>query len=426
MQQEQANIDKLADHFFRHESGKMVAVLVKIFGTENLELAEDVVQDAMLNAMQTWRVKGIPDNPSGWLFRAAKNKAIDIIRKNKFSTQFDFNDGARGLLKSEYTLATTMDDFWKEDTVQDDLLQMMYACCHDGISPENQITLILKTLCGFSTAETAKAFLTSDDVISKRLYRTKEFFRSEKTRPEMPPAGLLQQKTGAVLKAIYLLFNEGYNSTHDDELIRKDLLAQAMYLCNLLCTNKHCQLPEVYALMALMCFHAARVQSRLTAGGEIVLLSEQDRSTWNPNLISDGNAYMDKAAFGNSISAYHIEAAIAYEHCVAPTFEATNWQRILTCYDWLEQINPSPIVSLNRLIVVYKLSGAFVALETAQTSKYIKDWEKYYLYHSLLGEMYSVLEHPNAAKAAYTKARSLTRSETEMKLIDKKMKQAGL
>ncbi len=426
MQQSQTNITQLADHFFRHESGKMVAVLVKIFGTEHLQLAEDVVQDALLNAMQTWRLKGIPDNPSAWLFRTAKNKAIDIIRRNKFSTQFDFSDGERELLKSEYTLTTAMDSYWREDAVQDDLLQMMYASCHDGISPENQITLILKTLCGFSTTETAKAFLTSEDVISKRLYRTKEFFRTEKIKPEIPPAELLKQKTGAVLKAIYLIFNEGYNSTHDDELIRKDLLAQAMYLCKLLCNNKHTQLPEVYALMALMSFHAARIDSRLTAEGEIILLSEQDRSKWNTTLIADGNAYMGKAAFGDSISAYHIEAAIAYEHCIAPTFEATNWHRILTCYDWLEKINPSAIVSLNKLIVIYKLSGAKTAIESARSSVYIKDWQKYYLYHSLMGEMYATVGQPAAAKEAYTKAKSLTRSETEVKLIAKKMQEAGL
>src|SRR5665213_1511643 len=161
------SINKLTDHLFRHEAGKMVSVLTKIFGTENLETAEDVVQQTFIDAINVWKLKGIPDNPSAWLFRVAKNKAIDVIRRNKHSVQYDFNDNERVLLNSEYTMMTTMDNLWKEELVKDDLLRMMFACCHPGISQENQITLILKTLCGFSTAEIAKTFLTSEDTISK-------------------------------------------------------------------------------------------------------------------------------------------------------------------------------------------------------------------------------------------------------------------
>ena len=175
-------VKQLADHLFRHESKKMVSVLTKIFGTENLQSAEDVVQDTLIQAMQVWKLKGIPDNPSAWLFRVAKNKAIDIIRRNKYSVQFDFSDSEKILLTSEYTLAATMDNFWKEELIKDDLLRMMFACSHPAISKENQITLMLKTLCGFSIAEVAKAFLTTQETISKRLYRTKEFFRHHKIK----------------------------------------------------------------------------------------------------------------------------------------------------------------------------------------------------------------------------------------------------
>lgn len=169
------SINTLTDHLFRHESGKMVAVLTKIFGTENLETAEDVIQQTFMDAIQVWKLKGIPENPSAWLFRVAKNKAIDVIRKNKHSQQYDFNDSERALLKSEYTLMSTMDHLWKDEMISDDMLRMMFACCHQDISQENQITLILKTLCGFSTAEIAKAFLTSEDTISKRLFKPKHF-----------------------------------------------------------------------------------------------------------------------------------------------------------------------------------------------------------------------------------------------------------
>ncbi len=193
-------VKQLTDHLFRNEAKKMVSVLTKIFGTENLQTAEDVVQDTLIQAMQVWKLKGIPDNPSAWLFRVAKNKAIDIIRRNKHSVQFDFSDNEKILLTSEYTLAATMDNFWKEEIIKDDLLRMMFACSHPEISKENQITLMLKTLCGFSTTEIAKAFLTTQETISKRLYRTKEFFRQHKIKLIIPSVDEIKNRTRCCFK----------------------------------------------------------------------------------------------------------------------------------------------------------------------------------------------------------------------------------
>lgn len=417
-----ANINQLTDHLFRHEAGKMVAVLTKIFGTENLQTSEDVIQQTFIDAIQIWAVKGIPDNPSGWLFRVAKNKAIDIIRRNKHSVQYDFSDDERVLLTSEYTLAATMDNLWTDNAVQDDMLQMMFACCHDDISQENQITLILKTLCGFSTSEIAKAFLTSEDTISKRIYRTKEFFRKRKIKMVLPPTPELPQKTRSVLNAIYLLFNEGYNSTQSENLIRKDLIEEAQLLCQLLTENQHTQTPESFALMALMCFHSARSDSRLSDTGAIILLEHQDRSTWNQPLISRGNHYLLQAAFGNAISSYHIEAAIAYEHCIAPNYEATNWERILQLYDWLYQSNPTEIIALNRIVIIHKIKGAATALTELQELANLQKLDNYYLYHSLLGLIYSELNKPEQASLHYQKALRLTKSEQEKNLIRKKLK----
>jgi RNA polymerase sigma factor (sigma-70 family) len=418
--EEAQHITKLADHLFRQQSGKMVAVLVKIFGTQNMELAEDVVQDTLIQAMETWKLKGAPDNPSAWLYRVAKNKAIDIIRRNKFSVQYDFSDSERALLQSEYTLTTVMEHMWKEEVVQDDLLRMMFACCHPSISVENQITLILKTLCGFSTAEIAKSFVTSEDTISKRLYRTKEFFRQEKIRPEFPNTEELKSRTNAVLKAIYLIFNEGYNSTHSDSLIRKDLLEQAMYLCDLLCNSQLTQLPEVYAAMALMHFHAARIDSRINDEGEIILLSSQDRSKWNKTLINKGKSYMELASYGNQVSSYHIEGAIAFEHCNAARFEDTNWKNILTYYNWLYQLNPSPIVLLNRLMVVHKIHGPEKAKKEIDSLPPIPELEKHYLFHSLMGEIYTATDKLKA-KDSYEIAITLTQSAAEKNLLQKKI-----
>lgn len=414
-------VQQLTDHLFRNESKKMVSVLTKIFGIENLETAEDVVQDTLLQAMHVWKLKGIPDNPSAWLFRVAKNKAIDVIRRNKHSVQFDFSDKEKILLTSEYTLNAAMENFWKEEFIKDDLLRMMFACCHPEISKENQITLMLKTLCGFSTAEIAKAFLTSEDTVSKRLYRTKEFFRQHKIKLVIPSADEIKNRTDSVLNTIYLLFNEGYNSTNSEELIRKDVIAEATMLCKLLAENSRTQQPGVFALMALMCFHSSRSESRLTTEGEIILLPMQDRKKWDEGLIEEGNEYMNKAAFGDVVSAYHIEAAIAYEHCSAKTFKETNWKRILEYYEWLCKISPSPVNELNKTVAVMELYGGAIALAELESIKEKKKLESYYLYYSLLGEIYSRIGNLSAAKEHFATAMKLTQSETERKMLGNKI-----
>ena len=415
------NIYQLTDHLFRREAGKMIAVLAKIFGASNLETAEDVVQQTFMDAIDVWKFKGIPDNPSAWLFRVAKNKAIDFIRKNKYSVQYDFSDNERILLTSEYTMANTMENLFKVETIKDDMLRMMFACCNPGISTESQIALTLKTLCGFSTAEIAKAFLTSEDTISKRLYRAKEFFRQEKVRLEIPSSEDLKHRTNAVLNSIYLLFNEGYNSTHSQQLIRNDLMAEAMLLCGLLAENKQTQLPEVFALMALICFHSARNESRLTAAGEVILLPQQDRRKWDRNLITEGNRYMNIAAFGAEISSYHIEAAIAFEHCTAESFEKTNWPQILKLYEWLCNISPSPIAELNKVVAIMEAHGAEKALHATEQ---ISDKEKiksFYLYPALLGEIHARLNHPAEARQYFETAINLTQSENEKKVLQNKI-----
>ncbi len=399
----------------------MVSVLTKIFGIQNLETAEDVVQQTFIDAMAVWKLKGIPANPSGWLFRVAKNKAIDIVRRNKHSIQYDFSDNERILLTSEYTLATTMENFWHTELIKDDQLRMMFTCCHPGISPENQVTLILKTLCGFSTSEIAKAFLTSEDTVSKRLYRTKEFFRENKTQFMIPTVEDIKMRTDTVLNAIYLLFNEGYNSTEKKELIRKDLIEEAMLLCKLLTENENTQLPGVFALMALMCFHAARSDGRLTAEGEIILLPYQDRLKWDHALINIGNEYMNKASFGNDISTYHFEAAIAYEHCTAKSYDETNWQLILDWYECLCNISTSPITALNKIVAVMQVYGPQNALDQIEQIAEKKKLESFYLYHALLGEIYNRLNETAKAKQYFETAMRLTKSQPEKKVLEEKI-----
>jgi len=416
-----SNIKKLSEDLFRHESGKLTAVLTKMFGTENLDLAEDVVQETFIAAMKVWPLKGVPENPAAWLFSAAKNKAIDILRRNRFTSRFDFTDPDRKLLQSEYTLMTTADKIMNQ-SVSDDLLRMMYACCHPEIAPQNQIILILKTLCGMSTGEIARAFLLTEGNVTKKLYRTKEFYRENRIRPEFPPDNEIFERTEAVLRAIYLIYNEGYNATHGEEWIRKDLVDQSMYLCRLLAENERTRLPEVYAALALMCFHASRMSSRISKHGDIILLAEQDRSKWNTSLIEEGNYYMNKAAFGDRITSYHAEAAIAYEHCIAKRFEDTNWKNILSYYDVLASIQPGSVVALHRMVAIYQVYGATYTLNEVEKSPYKEEWESNYIYYSLLGDIYAAVV-PTEAENNYRVAIELTRSDAEKKLLRKKIEE---
>lgn len=417
----QNHIDQAVNHLFRQESGKMVSVLIKMFGIENMEMAEDVVQDALISALENWKYKGLPNNPKAWLYRVAKNKAIDVLRRKRHSTTIDFSDPERKLLSSEYTLTNTVEDFWREEHMKDDFLAMMYACCHPGISQENQITFILKSLCGFSTKEVAKSFLTSEDTISKRLYRTKEYFRKNNIKPRIPNSKEIEGCTAAVVSALYLLFNEGYNSTHSDNLIRKDLIFQAMVLCKSLLADNRSQIPEANALMALMCFHASRVDSRITQEGGVILLPDQDRSRWNLELIDKGNEYLNKAAFGDRISNYHLEAAIAYHHCIAKSYETTNWKAIISYYDLLLKIQEDPIVGLNRVLAILELKGPKFALSEMNIIGNTKLLQNYYLYHAGLGEIYYRLEKYSKAVTSFQNAMKLTQSKTEQKFLKNKI-----
>jgi RNA polymerase sigma-70 factor (ECF subfamily) len=355
----------------------------------------------------------------------ARNKAIDVIRRQRHAVAVDFSDD-RILLNSEYTLATTLDTLWTESSVEDDMLGMMFACCHPGLGEESTMALILKTLCGFSTAEIAQAFLTSEDTISKRLYRAKEFFRKEKIRPAIPPDAEVKDRLGAVLHSVYLLFNEGYLSTRHDHPIRKDLLDEALGLGKLLVDNPHTADPRACALMALMCFHAARSGGRLTPEGDLVLLPDQDRGLWDARMIAAGCAWLDRSATGEIMTAYHLEAAIAYEHCRAPSFAATDWKRILDYYRWLCRIVPGPMAELNRIAVVLQAEGAAEALRDLENLSRQADLRSLPLYHALLGEIHLGLGNAEKARAGYETAAEMTPGEAGRKALREKAHRAGL
>ena len=415
----QSQIEATVDHLFRRESGKLVAVLTGIFGPHNLQMAEDVVQDTLIKAMDSWKYRGIPDNPSAWLFRVAKNQALDIIRKQKTRQQYEKSIST--LLNSEYTLGHLVNELMNKQDISDDQLRMMFTCCHPSLPVESQVALILKTLCGFSVGEIAKAFITNTDTIEKRLYRAKQQFREQKIEFLIPDLLQTGSRLDNVLTAIYLLFNEGYNSTLNEDLIRKDLLNEAIRLAQLLVKHPNTRDPKVYALLSLMYFTNARTDARQDKDGNILLLKDQDRRLWNRDFIKIAIDYLEDSSTADDISIYHLQAGIAREHMLSTSYDRTNWNNILHLYDLHYAINPSPVVALNRAIVVAELYGPKAGIEAIEIIPEKYALEKYYLLPATLGEFYKKLDDPLKAKTYYQEAIELTQSVAEKNLLQKKI-----
>ena len=410
------HIHQTIDHLFRHESGKMTAVLSRLLGLQNLETAQDIVQDTLLQAMSTWSYNNVPDNPAAWLYRVAKNKAIDFLRREKkfreLSPQYAY------LLQSEYSLSPTVNNLFLENEIEDSQLRMMFACCHPLIPAESQIALTLKTLCGLSATEIAHAFLTTDETIAKRIYRAREKIKAEQIELTAPNGQELQERLDAVLKSLYLLFNEGYNSSHPDQLIREDLCEEAIRLCHLLTQHSLTCLPRTYALLSLFCFQASRLHARLDDKGHIIILKYQDRNKWNRSLIRRGFDYLEMAAEPFEISTYHLEAAIASQHAAASSFEQTDWKSIYHLYELLYQLQPNPIVAMNKGIAsAYAISKQHALNELQQ----INGLDHHHLYFASLGELYLDMKEPLKAKEQFEKAIRLTDSVSEKKFLAEKI-----
>ncbi len=415
--QPSGDIHQTAAHLFRQESGKMLAVLVKLFGLSQVEIAEDIVQETLLAAFETWKLKGLPDNPRAWLYRAAKNKTIDFLRRER---NFQSNIAPNIALDIAKNTAPErwLDAFFLETEIEDAQLRMMFACCHPAIAADAQLVLMLQTLCGLRTQEIAAAFLLPDATIAKRLYRAKEKIRAEKLSLDVPTGAQLLLRLDAVLQAIYLLFNEGYKSASEAIVIRRDLCEEALRLGDLLVRHPLGNLPKTHALQALMCFHAARFDARLDAQGDIILLEKQDRSRWNKALIAIGYEHLRCAAEGVELCEYHLEAAIASYHASAPTFEQTNWKAIFYCYDFLLKINPSPFVALNRAIAVGYSDGPVAGVNALLN---IEGLEKNYLYHAALGDFYVKRQAFMEARSAYNMALELAQLPAERKVVEGKV-----
>jgi RNA polymerase sigma factor (sigma-70 family) len=410
------NISQLVDHLFRHESGKIVSILSRLLGLQNLETAQDIVQDTLLQAMSTWAYKGVPDNPSAWLCRVAKNKAIDFLRREKtfrnISPQYSY------LLRSEWTFNPAVNNLFLEDEIEDSQLRMIFACCHPSIPEDSQIAFTLKTLCGLSVNEIARAFLINDEAISKKIYRAKEKVRTEQIELDVPTGDALHSRLDAVLKSLYLLFNEGYHSSHPDQLIREDLCQEAMRLCHLLTEHSLTSYPRSKALLALMCFQSSRLPARLDDKGNIILLKYQDRGKWHYPLIRKGFDYLEGAAEPFEVSTYHLEAAIASIHAASVSFEATDWKSIYHLYEMLYQLQPNPIVAMNKAIASAYAISRERALDELQT---IQGLDRHHLYFASIGEIHFDMNEKIRAKEYFEKALQLTTSTIEQQLLLEKI-----
>jgi RNA polymerase sigma-70 factor, ECF subfamily len=412
---------QLVDHLFRSRAGQLVAWLTRIFGPAHLELAEEVVQDALLKALQQWPYAGVPQNPGGWLLRVARNGALDVLRRHAA-----FAARAHEIA-FELERTSGRELAGDEAAIEDDELRMVFMCCHPSLAPDARVALSLKTVGGFSVAEIARAFLTSEPTIAQRLVRAKRVLREQRIGLDLPEGSDLGARTDSVLEVIYLLFNEGYNAHAGDDLIRQDLCGEALRLGRLVAQSRHVARgdppagPAAHALVELMAFQAARLPARVDGNGEMVLLEDQDRSLWDSSLVALGFAHFERSAEGPQLTAYHAQAAIAAVHAGVERADRTEWDRILSLYDDLMALNPSPVIRLNRAVALSRVAGPAAALAALQPLEHEPALANYYLLPSVMGRMHAELGEQARAFECYRQALDRPCSEPERRFLQRRL-----
>lgn len=400
---------ELIPHLFRKEFRKIVAVLCKNFGLQNIEAAEDIVSETFLAAMEVWPYKGTPPNPAAWLYTVAKNKAKNFLLRNQL-----FQEKLAELKPGQSTASLPADLDLSEQNISDSQLQMMFAICHPTLPEESQIGLALRILCGFGIDEIATAFMTNRETINKRLSRAKEKLREKNVQLGFPDDKELNRRLDSVLATLYLLFNEGYYSESNDAILREDLCVEAMRLGHLLIDNPRTDLPHVNALFALMCFHASRFPARKTKRGEIILYEDQDESLWNTELIARGSYYLNKASTGRELTTYHLEATIAFWH-TRKDDSLEKWENILQLYNRLLQLRYSPVAALNRTFALSKARGKAPAIVEAEKLNLTSNP----YYYTLLAELYTGVDNVKAS-GQYARAIELAGTRPEKAILIKK------
>jgi len=402
----------------------MVAVLTRLFGVHNLALAEDVVQDAFCRALEVWAFRGIPENPAAWLMAAAKNRALDVLRRER--TVRTYEPELTRFLESEWTLAPVVQEMFTENSIKDDQLRMMFSCCHPRLPEEAQVMLILHILCGFGVDEVASAFVTTYTAVEKRIPRAKKVLAGSKRLFDTETPSDFTSRLPAVQRALYLLFNEGYHGASAEFAIRADLCQEAMRLAALLLGHPPGATPATYALSALMCLNKARLPARLDGSGKLNSLFDQDRSLWDQKLVNEGLQLLDRSATGSDLSEYHVEAAIAAVHATAPSVQSTNWEEIVSLYDTLMTIRPTPVVALNRAIAVGQRDGPELGIKGLREIRDSERLAKYPFYHAAFGEFELQAGRRRSAHEHFSTALALSRNPQERHFFHQRVESCGV
>jgi RNA polymerase sigma factor (sigma-70 family) len=422
VEQRSENVDQLVDHLFRQEFGRMVSRLARILGAPRLAMAEDAVQYAMLQALQLWPYQGVPEYPQAWLAKVAYHRALDVLKGER---KLRFYDDEK-----EFELRNQIEDLHATATAEplrfsqevgDERLALIFVCCHPALPRPASVALTLKVVCGFGVAEIARAFLSTETAIEQRLVRAKRMIRDEAVRFEVPDPGQLDERLGAVLEVLYLLFTEGYAATAGDRLIKNDLCAEAIRLGESLAENSATAQPECHALLALMLFQSARLPARTDALGDLILLEVQDRSLWDRSMIHLGLLHLEQAARGDKLSAYHLQAEIAAMHSTTEHFTLTNWENILALYDLLREKQPTPVVLINRAVAVAQVRGPTAGLSALKAIPVDSQVERYPFLHAAEGEFHRQLGHSSEAEASFHRALDFARTEPQQRFLLRKL-----
>lgn len=406
--------EELAEHFFRNEYGRLVSFLTRYLGMENLHVVEDIVQDALLKAVSMWQNNQIPDNPPAWLTTTAKNLAINYLKKE----QHDIRYRAQLEERIEKFTEVEVNDYHFED----EQLQMMFVCSHAALPEQAKISLILKTLCGFSISEIANAFGTSNDTINKRLVRARQQLRTSGVGLSLDQG--FEKDLPTVLQVIYLLFNEGYSPSYQNQVIRYDCCLEAIRLCEML--RKHpliLQKTDCDTLLALMYLNVSRFQARVGTDDQIIDMEHQDRTKWNQTLINQGIQYLERILDQEVLSKYAILAMISAQHCIAPSYKDTNWKKIETMYQILLEIEDTPHIHLNKAIASAKVIGITAVLPELLKFENNDEMTKSYLYHMTLAAFYSEIQQYDKSILSYKKALQLADNLRDKKNIENKIQQ---